>query len=255
VKKKILSSQEIRQTRIIELVQRDGYFRVSQLSEALNVSEITIRRDLITLEKRKLIERTFGGAISSLKRNKEDIYHNRSKLELEIKDSIAREAAKLVEEGDTVFVNAGSTTIHLFRYINKDNVKVVTTNAGCIGQIKNPSVELIVAGGLYRIQSHSFVGGFTSEILNQLNASKAILGVDALSILYGLTAPTRLSVLWVRLSLLRITGKLVWFRIMLRLPWSGSIPLSRMNSWIKSLSIKRKAWGSGLYWLSLYKMP
>lgn len=209
VKKESLSSQEKRQKRIIELVQRDGHFRVSQLSEALNVSDITIRRDLISLEKRNLIERTFGGALSSLKRNKEDIYHNRNRLEIETKDSIAREAAKLVEEGDTVFVNAGSTTIHIFRYINKDNVKIVTTNAGCIGQIKNPSIELIVAGGLYRIQSHSFVGGFTSDILNQVNANKAILGVDALSSFYGMTAPTCQAAENTRLMIERTRGEII----------------------------------------------
>lgn len=209
MKKKRLSSQEKRQSRIIELVQRNGHFRVSELSETLNVSEITIRRDLITLEKTNMIERTFGGAISTLKLNKEDAFHNRDKIELEIKDSIAQMAAELIEEGDTVFVNAGSTTIHLFRYINRDNVKIITTNAGCIGQISNPTIELIVAGGLYRTQSHSFVGGFTSDILNQVNANKAILGVDALSSLYGMTAPTRQAAENTRLMMDRTMGEII----------------------------------------------
>ena len=69
--KKSLSAQDKRQKRIIELLQRDGHVRVIELSEALEVSEITIRRDLDYLDKKHLIERTFGGAISTARLPKE----------------------------------------------------------------------------------------------------------------------------------------------------------------------------------------
>ncbi|MBI9105162.1 MAG: DeoR/GlpR transcriptional regulator [Spirochaetales bacterium] len=209
MKQKFKSTQEKRQDRIIELTQRDGHVRVSELGETLGVSEITIRRDLIILEKKNMIERTFGGAVSTSRLNKEQIYSNRSKLELENKDSIARIAAALIEESDTVFINGGSTTNHIFRYIDKKNVKIVTTNAGCIGQIKNPDIELVVAGGHYRFQSNSFVGGFTTDILNQVNANKAILGVDALSLRYGMTTPRHQAAETSRLMLDRTIGEII----------------------------------------------
>ncbi|HAK45287.1 MAG TPA: DeoR/GlpR transcriptional regulator [Spirochaeta sp.] len=203
------SSQEKRQERIIELVQRDGHVRVSELSEILNVSEITIRRDLILLEKSNLIERTFGGATATMKFNKEDDYYTRYKLALEAKDSIAKLAAELIEENDTVFINGGSTTSHLFRYINRNKVRIVTTNAGCIGQITNPSIELILAGGHYRLQSNSFFGGFTNNILDEINANKAILGVDALSCLYGMTAPSHQAAEITKMMINRTMGEII----------------------------------------------
>jgi len=209
MKQKFKSSQEKRQERIIELIQRDGHVKVSELSETLRVSEITIRRDLIILEKKNLIERTFGGAVSTSRLNKEQIYSNRSNLELENKDSIARIAASLIEESDTVFINGGSTTNHIFRYINNKNAKIVTTNAGCIGQIKSTEIELVLAGGHYRYQSNSFVGGFTTGILNQVNANKAILGVDGLSLRYGLTTPKHQAAETSRLMIDRTIGEII----------------------------------------------
>ena len=203
------STQEKRQKRILELLQRDGHVRVIELSETLEVSEITIRRDLDYLEKKHLIERTFGGAISTARLRKEITFSNRSKLEHENKDSIAKIAAAMIEDGDTVFINGGSTTSHIFRYVNQQNVKLVTINAGCIGQIENPDIELILAGGLYRYQSNSFVGSFTTNILNQVNASKAILGVDALSCRYGMTTPNLHAVETTKLMMERTSGEII----------------------------------------------
>ena len=203
------SAQEKRQKRIIELIQRDGHVRVIDLSKILNVSEITIRRDLAILEDKHLIERTFGGAISTMQMHKEENYYSRSSAELENKDSIAKLAAGLIEEGDTIFINGGSTTSHIFRYINKKNVKVITTNAGFIGQIENPDIELVLAGGHYRMQSNSFVGSFTTDILNQVNATKTILGVDALSCRYGMTTPNLQAVETTRLMMNRTSGEII----------------------------------------------
>lgn len=206
---KKLSPQETRQKRIIELLQRDGHVRVNDLSEALQVSEITIRRDLDFLEKKHMVERTFGGAILTSRLQKEVHFSNRSTLEHENKDSIARIAAGLIEDGDMVFINGGSTTSHVFRYINRKNVTVVTINAGCIGQIDNPDIELILAGGLYRPQSNSFVGSFTTGILNQVNATKAILGVDAISCRYGMTTPNPQAVETTKLMMDRTIGEII----------------------------------------------
>lgn len=186
---KQLQTQANRQKRIMELLQRDGYVRVLDLSRMLNVAEITIRRDLALLEKKLLLERTHGGAITTKRVFQEVSYKSRSDLELENKEAIAKLAAKMINDGDTIFVNGGSTTYHLFRYITNKNIKVVTTNASCIGQIENPEIELILAGGLYHKESNAFYGGFTNNIINQVIANKAILGVHGISCKYGLTTP------------------------------------------------------------------
>jgi DeoR/GlpR family transcriptional regulator of sugar metabolism len=206
---KQFQSQAARQKRIIELIQRDGHVRGLDLSRQLNVSEITIRRDLAVLEKKNLLERTHGGAISTKRIFKEVNYNNRSDLELENKDSIARLAAELINDGDTVFINGGSTTFHIFRYINAKNVKIVTTNAGCIGQIEDSETELILAGGHYHMQSNAFYGGFTNDILKQVNASKAILGVHGISCRFGLTTPIQHAADATRLMINRTRGEII----------------------------------------------
>jgi len=206
---KNLQSQTSRQKRIIELVQRDGHVRGLDLSKLLNVSEITIRRDLAMLEKKNLLERTHGGAISTQRIFKEVNYSSRSDLELENKDSIARLAAGLINDGDTVFINGGSTTYHVFRYINQKNIKLITTNAGCIGQIEDPEIELILAGGLYHPQSNAFYGGISNDIINQVNANKAILGVHGISCRFGLTTPMQHAAEATRLMINRTRGEII----------------------------------------------
>lgn len=198
-----------RQSRIFELIQRDGYVRVLDLSTLLNVSEITIRRDLALLEKKQFVERTHGGAISTKRIFKEVNYNSRSSLEIESKDSIARYAAELINEGDTVFINGGSTTYHIFRYIKKRNVKIVTINPGCIGQIKNPDLEVVLAGGLYRPNSNTFYGAITNNILNRVNANKAILGVHGISCRYGLTTPMLEAAETTKLMIERTRGEII----------------------------------------------
>ncbi|MBB6479789.1 DeoR/GlpR family DNA-binding transcription regulator [Spirochaeta isovalerica] len=198
-----------RQKRILELLQRDGHVRVPDLSRLLDVSEITIRRDLTYLENKNLLERTHGGAISSRRITKEINYSNRSDLELENKDQIGKKAAELIEDGDTVFINGGSTTFHVFRYITSNNVKIVTTNAGAIGQVRNENVDLIIAGGLYKPQYNTFHGSFTNEIINQVNASKAILGVHGISFRHGLTTPRQDAAETTKLMINRTIGEII----------------------------------------------
>ena len=205
-----LKSQSERHKRIIELLQRDGHVRVPELSKFLEVSEITIRRDLSLMEKKSLLERIHGGAISTRQIHEEVNYRSRLDLELENKDTIAKIAAELINDGDTVFINGGSTTFHVFRYINRKNVKIVTTNAGCIGQIsENQGIELTLAGGLYTPQSNTFSGLFTNDILNQVNANKSVLGVHGISCRFGLTTPRQHAAEATKIMIDRTRGEII----------------------------------------------
>ncbi len=206
---KLSKSQTARQQRIMELLQRDGYVRVLELSNILDVAEITIRRDLALMETRNLLERTHGGAISVKHIHHEINYNSRSDLELENKDLIAKTAAELIEDGDTVFINGGSTTFHIFRYIKAKNVKIVTINAGALGQVDNPDIDLILAGGLFHSQSNAFYGGFTNDILNQVIANKAILGVHGISCRYGLTTPIQYAAETTKIMMDRTRGEII----------------------------------------------
>ena len=206
---KLSKSQTVRQERILQLLQRDGYVRVLELSQLLNVAEITIRRDLTLMESKNLLERTHGGAISVKHIHHEVNYNSRSDLELENKEKIAKAAAEMIEDGDTVFINGGSTTFHVFRYITAKNVKIITINAGALGQVDNPDVELILAGGLYHTESNAFYGGFTNDILNHVIANKAILGVHGFSRRYGLTTPMQYAAETTRIMIERTRGEII----------------------------------------------
>ena len=177
---------------ILNLIQQKKAVRVSTLSGALGVSEITIRRDLERLEEQGVLERTHGGAILTQRMRQEPLYAQKERLEIEAKRAIGQAAAQLVQPGETIFVNSGSTTRQIFSHLGYlPRLRVITSNAGAIAELDNhtESIELMVVGGTYRWQSNSLVGPIALSTIAQINASKTFLGVDGISIQHGLTTP------------------------------------------------------------------
>ena len=181
-----------RQAGICRRLRQTGVVRVAELSQMLGVSEITIRRDLETLEGKGLLERTHGGAISSQLMRTEPLFVQKDRRQAAEKEAIGRAAAALVEDGDTVLVGSGSTTLQMIRHLRARDVRLITSNAGAIAELAGRSVELILVGGLYRHQSNSLVGGFARLALDRIYASKAFIGVDGVSSRYGFTTPVQL---------------------------------------------------------------
>ena len=178
-----------RQRQILDIVDEHGVIRVNELSERFGVSVMTIRRDLMALEEQGLLSRSHGGAVSRKRFTREPYFDQKGRRNRDEKVSIARAAANLAEPGETVFVNSGSTTLELLRALPPIELRVVTSNAGAISALTSPSIECIVAGGVYRPRSNSFVGGFAIRALEQIYGSKAFIGVDGLSLEAGLTTP------------------------------------------------------------------
>ena len=178
-----------RQRRILELVDERGVIRVNDLAEQFGVSVMTIRRDLMSLEEHGLLTRSHGGAVSRRRFQREPYFDQKGRRNRNEKLAIARAAAAMVEPGETIFVNSGSTTLELMRAIAAIELHVVTSNAGALSALRDPSIECIVIGGVYRPRSNSFVGGLALQTLRQVYGSKAFIGVDGLSIEAGLTTP------------------------------------------------------------------
>ncbi len=180
-----------RQVQIAKLVKEKGLVTVESLKEILGVSVITIRRDLAVLEERGLLERTHGGAVSTRPVNREFHYREKDKTNSIYKEAIGRAAAEMVEDGDTVFINSGSTTYQVVRFLSRlNNVRVITNNLAAVASFGSmPGVELILTGGKYRSESNCLVGEFASQIVSQIMASKVIIGADGLSFKGGLTSP------------------------------------------------------------------
>lgn len=178
-----------RQRQILDIVDERGVIRVNELSERFEVSVMTIRRDLMTLEDQGLLNRSHGGAVSRKRFTREPYFDQKGRRNRGEKTAIARAAAELAEPGETVFINSGSTTLELLRLLPPVELRVVTSNAGALTALDSPAIECIVVGGVYRRRSNSFVGGLAIQTLKQIYGSKAFIGVDGLSLEAGLTTP------------------------------------------------------------------
>lgn len=182
----------------------------SQLSDMLQVSEATIRRDLEWLESEGIVERTHGGAILSQRVNLEPTYINRALRHPEEKRKIGMAAASEIKDGDIVFINSGTTTTQVIRNIRSSaDVTVITNNISAAIEIGEANFELILLGGTFQPKSNSVAGRFAIENANHIYANKAFIGVDAISIKYGCTVPSNAEAEVVRLMLERTHGQIV----------------------------------------------
>ena len=138
-----------RQKRIMEILQEVGAVQVSKLSSEFQVAEETIRRDLEKLEKQEKLLRTHGGAVPLDDSKHEPSLEKRKKLNVEGKQRVARAAAELVSPGDTVFLDASTTTYYIARELkNIQNITVVTNSLQtieCLASI--PGIKVIGTGG------------------------------------------------------------------------------------------------------------
>jgi len=182
-----------RRQKIIEYLRLHQIARSSFLSEMLNISEATIRRDLTWLEQHGILERTHGGAILTQRLQTEAIYNSSEQAHPAEKQWIARAAAEQVRNGDTIFLNNGTTTTQVMLQIQErsdlEQITVITNNVSAVIAARNANFEIVLTGGSFRPLSNSLVGRFAAGTLKQIYASKTILGVDGISLKYGCTSP------------------------------------------------------------------
>ena len=174
---------------ILELLEAQGAVKVADLCERLGVSEMTIRRDLAELEREGVLRRTHGGAISARGRSYEPPFLTRATSNQEQKARIGRLAASLVEEGDSVALDIGTTTLEIARALHEKRNLTVLTNSLHIANIlaSHPTIRLIVIGGILRPVELSMVGGLAEQSYREFFVDKLFLGVGGLSVEAGLT--------------------------------------------------------------------
>lgn len=174
-----------RQSKILKLLGRDDLTSVKDLSSRLRVSSVTIRQDLNFLESEGLLKRVHGGAVLE----DADDLSSRLGFNYDKKLRIARKAASLVNEGETILIESGSTNALLAReLIRKKNVTLITTNVFIARQFrKNEQTSIILLGGIYQRGSESLVGKITKVCLDQINFDKAFIGIDGYTTETGFT--------------------------------------------------------------------
>jgi DeoR/GlpR family transcriptional regulator of sugar metabolism len=180
---------------------------ISELGSILDVSEATIRRDLEWLENEGILLRTHGGAILNQNIQFESEYQQRAQLNVEYKSAIGKLAASLINPGEIVFVNSGTTTTQLIRHIEPGkNITIVTNNLFAAQGGIDRDINLILLGGSFQQKSKSVSGRFATENLDQIYANQSFIGVDGLSLRYGLTVPSNSEAEIVRLMINRTKG-------------------------------------------------
>lgn len=198
-----------RQTRIRRLIKEKGIVKVVELSRMFGVTELTIRRDLDVLEKQGVLDRTHGGAILRHRMKTEPLYTEKDQTNRTEKEKIGRAVNNVVEEGDTLLINTGSTTSQVLRHLSGKPLRVISSNANAIMEVEDPNIELLLTGGIFRKQSNSLIGFFAHSMLEQVCGSKAIIGVDGLSIKFGLTTPVQQEAEVTRLMIERTQGPVI----------------------------------------------
>lgn len=185
---------EERRRSILDLVQREGRVLVKDLAKQFRTSQITVRKDLEILHSQGAIQRTHGGALpvqsgallDPTLREKEKL-HRKEKLR------IAAAAAKLVEEGQSVLLDSGTTTTAIARALKDSKRLTVITNAiNIAAELAGTQIEVILTGGTMRPNSFSLVGPIAEQTLRQLSADILFLGVDGFDTRAGLFTPNLL---------------------------------------------------------------
>ena len=158
------------------------------LAEKLKVSPVTIRKDLTTLEEKKLLYRTHGSAIQINPYINDRHVQEKEKLYTEEKRQIGMEAAKLITPNDSILIASG-TTVHAFaREIRAQEHLTVITAALKVTNIlaQQKEIDIIQLGGFVRNSSLSVVGSYAEEMLSNFSCSKLFMGVDGIDLNYGL---------------------------------------------------------------------
>lgn len=176
--------QERRNT-IIDLLQTEKQLFVKEISVLLAVSEVTIRRDLIALEKMGLVQRTHGKVEIVKKIGTEDYNEEIERL----KYAIAARAAAFVKDGDTLFVNSSSTALAALETLEDQRVTIVTNNVKVASLDHNPKSTVILSGGEIRFPKEVLVGDIAIESFSKMSSDISILGCSGLSLENGITTP------------------------------------------------------------------
>ena len=175
-----MKKMELRHTKILELLTEKNKVDVTELSQNLGVSQVTIRKDLDMLEKKGLIVREHGFATL----NGQDDMNNRLAYHYDIKQQLAKSACQMIEDGETIMIESGSCCALLAQEIasTKKDVTIITNSSFIADYIRQYSqVKLILLGGEYQKEAQVVVGPMTRRCVEAFFVYKFFMGTDGFS--------------------------------------------------------------------------
>lgn len=177
-----------RQKKIIDLLMIKKVMKLTELTNELNISIDTLRRDLNLLTKQGKIEKIYGGVKIVEVKFGESTIDERMVSQLKEKEIIAQKCSELIQDGDCIYIDSGSTTFQIAKYIkNKKKLTVITNSIPVVLELFNSDIELIIIGGKIRKNEQSVV---TYEYLfnfSQLNIQKAFICASGITIEKGIS--------------------------------------------------------------------
>lgn len=167
---------------------------VKNLAARYDTSQVTIRKDLEVLHSRGLVYRTHGGALPiPTGALRDPSLREKEKLHRREKQLIGAAAARLVQEGESIILDSGTTTTAMARALREfRNLTVITNAVNIAAELAGTAIEVILTGGILREKSFSLVGPLAEETLRRLRADLVFLGVDGFDVHFGLTTPNLL---------------------------------------------------------------
>lgn len=189
VKHNVSSSLTERHQYILEKLKKEGSVNVLDLCEDMNVSSVTIRKDLKVLEDKNLLFRTHGGGTLSNPYTSDRHVNEKEKIKADEKMDIGAAAASLLIPNDCIIIASGTTVLSLAKNINpQGNLTVITAALNVATELNHHSeIEILLLGGILRKSSSSGTGMYAEKILEDFSCSKLFLGVDGIDLEFGLT--------------------------------------------------------------------
>jgi len=176
-----------RQAKILQILREKGFVPNEDFMKKFNVSLITIRRDLKNLGKQNLIKMEHGGAadVDYLVKGKEPLYNTKIFLNHEQKQVIGASAVNLIENGETIILDSGTTTAEIAKSIRKagfNDLTVITNDLMVAKELcPDSNLNVLMLGGMLRPSYFNAYGHFTEMMLKDLKVDKYFMGVDAIS--------------------------------------------------------------------------
>jgi DeoR/GlpR family transcriptional regulator of sugar metabolism len=180
---------EERRQQILRVAESQQRVTVDGLATLFSVSPVTIRADLMWLERQGLITRTHGGAMPAIPQRVDLAFAAREQVQQNEKERIGAAAASLVQDGESIALDASTTALCLARNLRgKKEITVITNGIRIAEEIANyPGLTVMLPGGLIRPAAMSVVGSWSEAVLNQINIGKAFVGAKGFTLAKGLT--------------------------------------------------------------------
>lgn len=199
-----------RRTQILQIARSTGRVRVNELAIQFNTSAVTIRNDLNELQQRGLVQRSHGGAVLPDPILRELPVLERLKAHSEEKRRIGAMAATLINNGETIILDSGTTTLEIARQIkSKSRLHIITNGVNIAAELLDArDTELFIVGGNVRGESASISGRFTEEMLEQFSADKMFLSGAGCDLEFGVSG-ANLEETMVNRAMLRISREII----------------------------------------------